>query len=267
MIITTTVESSSMTMMTGESHLTNQNYSSSTVSSFSSSEMSFLPTTMTSTPSQDEQIASTMTDFHYPTSQTQPTEEIDSTTLHITEIPSTESSTTNNPRRLFDLLANSSHLINEEISSTSSSILDEISSTASTEVLISNSTGKNKKFFSFGTDLLILDSYSSIFAVASVDSNPCTMENLQANLIYHEYALDKHKFIFCDSEGKMNIIACSPGYVWSQVEQSCIQPNWKKILHRLVLFFLCLSDVSFFLDFQWKYILPSNGFITDRFQR
>lgn len=55
--------------------------------------------------------------------------------------------------------------------------------------------------------------------------NPCTLENLRANFVYHEYPLDNHKFIFCDSEGKMNIIACSPNYIWSQHEQSCILPN------------------------------------------
>ncbi|CAF1503318.1 unnamed protein product, partial [Adineta ricciae] len=55
--------------------------------------------------------------------------------------------------------------------------------------------------------------------------NPCTLENLRANFVYHEYPLDKHKFVFCDSEGKMNIIACSPNYVWSQSEQSCVLPG------------------------------------------
>ena len=55
--------------------------------------------------------------------------------------------------------------------------------------------------------------------------NPCTLENLRANLVYHEYPLDNHKFIFCDSEGKMNVIACSPNYIWSQHEQSCILPS------------------------------------------
>ena len=59
----------------------------------------------------------------------------------------------------------------------------------------------------------------------TASSNPCTLENLRANFVYHEYPLDKHKFIFCDSEGKMNIIACSPNYIWSQNEQSCILPS------------------------------------------
>lgn len=59
----------------------------------------------------------------------------------------------------------------------------------------------------------------------TTSTNPCTLENLRANFVYHEYPLDKHKFIFCDSEGKMNIIACSPNYIWSQSEQSCILPN------------------------------------------
>lgn len=66
---------------------------------------------------------------------------------------------------------------------------------------------------------------TTITTSTTSSSSPCTLENLRANFVYHEYPLDKHKFIFCDSEGKMNIIACSPNYIWSQNEQSCILPN------------------------------------------
>ena len=65
--------------------------------------------------------------------------------------------------------------------------------------------------------IIILDSLTS--------PNPCTFENLRSNFVYHEYPSDKHKFIFCDSEGKTNVISCSPNYIWSQSEQSCILPS------------------------------------------
>jgi hypothetical protein len=96
--------------------------------------------------------------------------------------------------RLFQLLANLSQDITTEYPTTQTSFIDN------------NST--------------IMDT-----TVSSSSVNPCTLENLRANFVYHEYLLDKHKFIFCDSEGKMNIIACSPNYIWSQNEQSCVLPN------------------------------------------
>jgi hypothetical protein len=70
-----------------------------------------------------------------------------------------------------------------------------------------------------------LEKTPCLLLAEATNSNPCTLENLRANFVYHEYPSDTRKFIFCDSEGKMNVIACSPNYIWSQTEQSCILPN------------------------------------------
>ena len=103
----------------------------------------------TTAASQEEQITLTMADADdLTTSEIQPSEEIDSTTIVIPEeVSSTESSdTTANPTRLYDLLANSSQLLTNESESTmfsTSFVTSEVSSTRTTELLISNSTGKN----------------------------------------------------------------------------------------------------------------------------
>ena len=87
-----------------------------------------------------------------------------------------------------------------------------------TMTMVESTTGKRT------TNFNVEKSLASYLTVVTTSVNPCTLENLRANFVYHEYPPDHHKFIFCDSEGKMNIIACSPNYVWSQSEQSCILP-------------------------------------------
>lgn len=111
----------------------------------------------------------------------------------------TEQPTSTVQSRLFNLLVNSTQYLTTEY--------------PITEIL--NST--------FAENLTTIPTTTTTTGTRS-NSNPCTVENLRANLIYHEYPLDAQKFIFCDTEGKMNIIACSPTYIWSQRELSCILP-------------------------------------------
>jgi hypothetical protein len=131
------------------------------------------------------------------------------TTAESTSQPATvteaETSTASHPPRLIHVLTNSSH----------SAVTEEPFPPATTA---DRTTGKRTANFTFEAF------FSSHLIAFSTSVNPCTLENLRANFVYHEYAPDNHKFIFCDSEGKMNIIACSPNYVWSQSEQSCILP-------------------------------------------
>ncbi|CAF2891295.1 unnamed protein product [Rotaria sp. Silwood2] len=191
----------SLKIMTEESNQTNQDYSSSTFVSIPSTMIYFEETTT------EQEITSTESMFDYmTTNQANNDEQNDfiNTSTNINEEETSTISILSNRFRLFHLLANLSQYITME-NTTSESIFNDFNST-----IIENDITTT-------TTTTIVDSSDS--------SNPCTLENLLANFVYHEYPLDKHKFIFCDSEGKMNIIACSPNYVWSQSEQSCILPD------------------------------------------
>jgi hypothetical protein len=200
MIIST--ESPSSTMMMMEEH--NQ-----TIKDYSSSTLESITSTITST----EEMTSTKSEFDYTTTNQGKTEEQNYYTTVSTNKTEEEIPTSSSHSRLFHLLANLSQYITTENPITESTFRDFNST-----IIETNATSKMiLKLFQKKNHLFILASSSSL--------NPCTSENLRANFVYHEYSLDKHKFIFCDSEGKMNVIACSPNYIWSQNEQSCILPN------------------------------------------
>jgi hypothetical protein len=169
-----------------ESNQTNEVYSSSTFASIPSTMIYFDETTLgEKITSTEELVFDDMT-----TNQANNEEQTNLTTLstNINEEESLTVSISSNQSRLFHLLANlSQHMTTEHPIS---------------EDFVDNTT-----------------------TATTISLNPCTLENLRANFVYHEYPLDNHKFIFCDNEGKMNIIACSPNYIWSQNEQSCILPN------------------------------------------
>ncbi|CAF1233998.1 unnamed protein product [Rotaria sordida] len=203
MIMTT--EFPSLKIMTEESNQTHQDYSSSTFVSIPSTMVYFEEITT------EQEITSTESMFDYMKINQANNEEQTNFTIASESINEEETSTVSvfsNRYRLFHLLANLSQDITME-NTTSESILNDFNSTI-IENDITTTTPTT-------TTTTVLDS--------SASSTPCTLENLLANFVYHEYPLDKHKFIFCDSEGKMNIIACSPNYIWSQSEQSCILPN------------------------------------------
>jgi hypothetical protein len=193
-LISSETETSSSVPMTKENHLPNEDYSSSTIISSPSSEIDAVETTSIPT-RKDDQITSSIipASDSITTNEATQKEEIGQTTVVSTQ------------PRLIHLLTNLSHSIpNDNVTPT-----DEDDS--------ETSTGRSSRISSIRKEFFSLASMTSL--------NPCTLENLRVNLVYHEYSLDQHKFIFCDSEGKMNVIACSPSYVWSQMEQSCILPN------------------------------------------
>ncbi|CAF1339759.1 unnamed protein product [Adineta steineri] len=169
--IINTTESSSLSMITEESH---QNDTSSTMIYFNE-----LTTTQ-------QEITPTTLEVNYMTTSQANDEDTTSFISSSTNVNEEELLTTNNKPSLYHLLTNSSQYKPTE-----------------NPIIIEDITTTTKR----------------------TSVNPCTLENLRANFVYHEYSLDKHKFIFCDNEGKMNIIACSPNYIWSQTEQSCILPN------------------------------------------
>ncbi|CAF0780543.1 unnamed protein product [Rotaria sp. Silwood1] len=192
----------SLKIMTEESNQTNQDYSSSTFVSIPSTIIYVEETTT------EQEINSTESMFDYMTTNEENNEEQNHFANISTDINEDETSTISilsNRFRLFHLLANLSQYILME-NTTLESIVNDFNST-----IIENDITTTT------TTTTVLDSSASL--------NPCTLENVLANFVYHEYPLDEHKFIFCDSEGKMNIIACTPNYVWSQTEQSCILPN------------------------------------------
>ena len=202
-LLSSETETSSIAPTTKESHLPNEGDSSSTFVPSTSSQISAVETT--STPEDEPVASSTISGNDYiTTSEAKQKEETDQTTAS-----STEPSTTHQPR-LIHLLTNSSHSVpSDNVTPATTMVTENISET---------STGRS-------SDQGWAHPYLSLLLAAITSLNPCTLENLRANLVYHEYSPDKHKFIFCDSEGKMNVIACSPSYVWSQMEQSCILPN------------------------------------------
>ncbi|CAF3547058.1 unnamed protein product [Rotaria socialis] len=170
---------------------------------------------------------------------------VPSAMVHIDEVTSTEpeitmelmvANTTTNQANDEEqtYFTNASTNTNEEESSTVSilghqyrllNILANLSQYVATENTFIETISNDFKSTTTTEDILLTTTTTTIDSIAS--SNPCTLENLAANFVYHEYPLDKHKFIFCDSEGKMNIIACTPNDVWSQMEQTCIAPDLK----------------------------------------
>ncbi|XP_069142451.1 uncharacterized protein [Argopecten irradians] len=59
-------------------------------------------------------------------------------------------------------------------------------------------------------------------APATVGSNPCTQENIQAGNIYFSVANDITKFIECDMLGHPTILDCPDGLVWQESRLSCV---------------------------------------------
>jgi hypothetical protein len=54
-------------------------------------------------------------------------------------------------------------------------------------------------------------------------NSPCTKENLQKGLLYHEYKKDANKFIHCQGVGKHKLITCPLNMKWSQHYQQCLE--------------------------------------------
>lgn len=52
--------------------------------------------------------------------------------------------------------------------------------------------------------------------------NPCSKENIEKELFYHEYKLDKLKFILCEAIDRFKILSCPLKMKWSQVYQQCL---------------------------------------------
>ncbi|CAF4058239.1 unnamed protein product, partial [Rotaria magnacalcarata] len=182
---------------------TNQNYSTSTVVSIPSAMVHIDEIAST-----ESEITMELTVADTTTNQANNEEQTYVTTAS-TNTNEEESSTVsilNNQYRLLNILANLSQYV-----ATENTFIETISNDFNSTTI---------------EDILLTTTTTTIDSTAG--SNPCTLENIAANFVYHEYPLDKHKFIFCDSEEKMNIIACTPNDVWSQMEQTCISPDLKK---------------------------------------
>ncbi|CAF1219516.1 unnamed protein product, partial [Didymodactylos carnosus] len=120
---------------------------------------------------------------------------------------------------ILDTLTNSNNIT----STTTSMILKTlILTTMNNTPILTTSENYTNSAISNTTEM---DKNNSSTISSLATSNPCTLENLQANFVYHEYPLDKHKFIFCDNYGQMNVISCSKEYLWVQSKQSCIKQN------------------------------------------
>lgn len=73
--------------------------------------------------------------------------------------------------------------------------------------------------------LLVDDSCCYFAGMSILRHNPCSMENVRAERMYHPYPYDVTKYVQCSEFGHAHVMSCPPGQQWSQFYETCVMAH------------------------------------------